>query len=212
MVCSVAGSRVGKSYTSCTIHGIECDKIAVVVQVMLGEVLGMDGLNVCGVYLEIAQRNDLEYFTARATQKLGESGWAVTAELSSDPPRRAAHICCIVLFLLAQLRRGRPLQLLCMTVGHVPMSLCAPCTIIARFQHVSHDCHRWRGATWFIVRLITRVVMRREEPQGSAHDGSDDRGGPVRPFCITAECFNGPCPPVPRCCCLPQKQLGWPTP
>ena len=74
--------------------------------------------------------------------------------------------------------------------------LCAPCTIVARFQHVSHDRHRWRGATRFIVCLSACVVMRRAEPQGSAHDGSDDRGGPVRPLCITAQCFNAP---VLRC-------------
>jgi len=58
---------------------------------------------------------------------------------------------------------------LCMTVGHLPMSLCAPCTIVARFQHFSHDFHRQREAPWFIVHLRSSLGARRHDRGQKVH-------------------------------------------
>jgi hypothetical protein len=49
------------------------------------------------------------------------------------------------------------------------------------------------------LRLGARVVIRREEPYGSAPGA--------------AESFNALAfAPVLRCLCLAQRQMGWPTP
>jgi len=78
------------------------------------------------------------------------------------------------------------------TAEHCSLALCAPCRIIAGFQHSAHVCDRWLGATCSIVRPGARMAMRRGEPHRSAPRGV----------------LQGPLPPVLRGMPWPRGRWG----